>query len=307
MRWSARPARCWDRSCSARSRARCTATSARRSSRSVASSWWVSRCSRGSVPAAPRDRQEEFAAMNDFRSELKLPAHAGSAVVARAWSREIARLADVVDLDADRFAEAVATACADVVEGEPASDEPDAIVLTAVVSVSALSVSLRERGAPFDPAAAAASPVRGRDWEWIRRAVDEARWAGRGSAGMELTLIKQRALRDVTDHVTPTELSPFRHDEPLAPPQSYEVRRPRPADAVGVAQCVYRSYGYTYSNPDLYYPERIVHLNETGHLVSLVAADASGAIVGHLALERPDLGPVAESGQAVVSPAHRGR
>ena len=48
-------------------------------------------------------------------------------------------------------------------------------------------------------------------------------------------------------------------------------------------------------------------MNETGQLVSIVAIDQSGAVVGHLALERPELGPVAESGQAVVSPAHRGR
>jgi hypothetical protein len=38
-----------------------------------------------------------------------------------------------------------------------------------------------------------------------------------------------------------------------------------------------------------------------------VAVDEAGAVVGHLALERPDLGPIAESGQAVVAPAHRGR
>jgi hypothetical protein len=38
-----------------------------------------------------------------------------------------------------------------------------------------------------------------------------------------------------------------------------------------------------------------------------VAVDAAGDVVGHYALERPDLGPIAETGQAVVSPAHRGR
>jgi hypothetical protein len=50
-----------------------------------------------------------------------------------------------------------------------------------------------------------------------------------------------------------------------------------------------------------------VHLNATGELVSVVAVDESGAVVGHYALERPGLGPVAEAGQAVVAPAHRGR
>jgi hypothetical protein len=180
------------------------------------------------------------------------------------------------------------------------------------VSPSALTLAIRERGAPFDPTAAPTAetilpPVRGRDWERIRQAVDEAHWAALGKDGMELSLIKHRPQADITGHVPATALAPYRHDEPPAPPQEYVIRRLGAEDAIGVAQCVYRSYGYTYGNADLYYPERIVHLNETGQLVSAVAVDVAGAVVGHLALERPDLGPVAESGQAVVAPAHRGR
>jgi anti-sigma regulatory factor (Ser/Thr protein kinase) len=250
--------------------------------------------------------------MPDFRSELTLPSHASAVAVARAYTREIAVLAGLSVADTDQFADAVSTACTDIVDNATPG-EADALTLTAGVTLTTLTVSIRERGAPFDPSKAGAagvttgSPVRGRDWERIRQAVDEAHWASRGSAGMELTLTKQRPLADITRHVPAAELTRFRHDEPLAPAQTYVIRRLRPEDAVGVAQCVYRSYGYTYSNADLYYPERIVHLNDTGHLVSVVAVDEAGAVVGHLALERPDLGPVAESGQAVVAPAHRGR
>ena len=81
----------------------------------------------------------------------------------------------------------------------------------------------------------------------------------------------------------------------------------RPEEAIQVSQCIYRAWGYSYPNDDLYYPDRIVHLNATGELVSIVAVDAAGNVVGHYALERPDLGPIAETAQAVVSPAHRGR
>jgi anti-sigma regulatory factor (Ser/Thr protein kinase) len=251
--------------------------------------------------------------MPDFRSELTLPSHASAIAVARAYTREIAALAGFSVADTDAFAEAVSTACEDIVKNALAPGDGDALALAAAVTPSALTVAIRERGAPFDPSEANAagartgSPVRGRDWERIRHAVDEAHWASRGNAGMELTLTKQRPQADITRHVPAAELTRFRHDEPLAPAQTYVIRRLRPEDAVGVSQCVYRSYGYTYGNADLYYPERIAHMNETGHLVSVVAVDEAGAVVGHLALERPDLGPVAESGQAVVAPAHRGR
>jgi hypothetical protein len=251
--------------------------------------------------------------MPDFRSELTLPSHPGATAVARAYTREICTLAGLSAADAEAFTEAVSSACADILETALNPGDADALTLAASVTPAALSLAIRERGAPFDPSApdapgeATGSPVRGRDWERIRHAVDEARWVSRGNAGMELTLTRQRPQADVTRQVPAAELTRFRHDEPLAPPQSYTIRRLRPEDAIGVAQCVYRSYGYTYANADLYYPERIAHLNETGHLVSVVAIDDAGAVVGHLALERPDLGPVAESGQAVVAPAHRGR
>ena len=43
------------------------------------------------------------------------------------------------------------------------------------------------------------------------------------------------------------------------PPQEYDVRRMRPEEAVQVSQLIYRTYGMTYFNKDVYYPERIAH------------------------------------------------
>jgi hypothetical protein len=103
------------------------------------------------------------------------------------------------------------------------------------------------------------------------------------------------------------ELARYRDDEPQAPAQEYVIRRLEPGDAIQVARCVYRAYGYSYPNDDLYYPERIVRLNEEGELISAVSVDQTGEIVGHYVLDRKALGRVAESGQAIVAPAHRGR
>jgi hypothetical protein len=85
----------------------------------------------------------------------------------------------------------------------------------------------------------------------------------------------------------------------------YTVRRLRPEDAAGVAACVRRVYGDSYPRLDLYHPEQILRLNETGELVSAVALDAGARVVGHYALERPGLGAVAEEGEALVLPEHR--
>ncbi|TWT30535.1 hypothetical protein KOR42_54430 [Thalassoglobus neptunius] len=70
---------------------------------------------------------------------------------------------------------------------------------------------------------------------------------------------------------------------------------------------MYRTYGNTYFNEDVYYPARIAAENARGTVLSFVAVDENGHIAGHYALERNQKGPVAEGGQAVVDPAHRGR
>lgn len=92
--------------------------------------------------------------------------------------------------------------------------------------------------------------------------------------------------------------------EVLAPP-TYTIRRLRPADAQGVAACVREIYGSGYVHPELYRPEEIVRLNERLELVSVVALDDLEKVVGHYALERPDLGPLAETGEALVLAEHR--
>src|SRR5205823_12902501 len=119
----------------------------------------------------------------------------------------------------------------------------------------------------------------------IRLAGDQARWINSGPAGMELRLTKARPAGDSLSGATPEAPAAPRPQPPLAPPQQYTIRRLHPSEAIQVSQVIYRVYGYSYPNPDLYYADRIVHLNETGELVSIVAVDEGGTVVGHYALE----------------------
>jgi hypothetical protein len=81
----------------------------------------------------------------------------------------------------------------------------------------------------------------------------------------------------------------------------YTIRRFRPEDAAGVTRLVEDVYGDTYYPRDLYNPEQIIDLNQAEKLVSIVALDSAGQVVGHYALERPDLGAVAEASDAIVA------
>lgn len=137
--------------------------------------------------------------------------------------------------------------------------------------------------------------------------VDEAHWIAYGRAGKALQIIKWLDARHIADGPAACELAAFRDDAPLAPEQAYTVRRMLPNEATQVSQLIYRAYGNTYFSEDVYYPERVAALNASGAVLSFVAAGSDGRLVGHYALERNQAGPVAEAGQAVVDPAHRGR
>lgn len=85
----------------------------------------------------------------------------------------------------------------------------------------------------------------------------------------------------------------------------FVVRRFRPEDAAGVTRLVESVYSDTYYPRDLYSSDEIVQLNATEKLVSVVAQDTAGQVIGHYALERPDLDAVAEASDAIVALGYR--
>jgi hypothetical protein len=87
--------------------------------------------------------------------------------------------------------------------------------------------------------------------------------------------------------------------------QGYVVRRMTPADAEGMPALAERIYGSSYIHAEVYHPDRMMRLNSSGQLISVVALDSSGRVVGHDAIERPDLGRVGELGEAMVMPEHQ--
>ncbi|HEY6368029.1 MAG TPA: hypothetical protein VI585_24890 [Candidatus Binatia bacterium] len=83
------------------------------------------------------------------------------------------------------------------------------------------------------------------------------------------------------------------------------IRRFGSEDAAGVTRLVESVYGDSYYPRDLYSPDEIVRLNQAEKLVSVVALDSAGQVIGHYALERPDLGVVAEASDAIVAVEYR--
>jgi hypothetical protein len=164
-------------------------------------------------------------------------------------------------------------------------------------SPSELRVQIRERGLPLDKTSAQRDPV----WERIATKVDSAHWHARGASGSELELTVRHG-PGAADEAPPTD-----EEVPLAPAQSYTVRRFQPADAAEVARAFYLTYGYHYDFPAVYEPRRLTALNAADRYISIVAVGEDGEIAGHYALSREEGQPIGDGCGAIVLPAHRGR
>ena len=246
-----------------------------------------------------------------LRTELTLPADVSMLRLVHDFGRALADLADLPEDQANLLAQALCEVCRNSIEQALDEDETAPITLVGELTPAALTLAVHDRGLPFDqsldPAAASPTASSGGGLALIHRCADEVRWINHGPAGKELRLTKNRT--GVCRLEPPPVHAPSSHQEPTPQgvAQDYTIRLLQPHDAIRVAQLMYRVYGYSYSNEDFYYPERLAYDLETGTQVGVVAVGDHDEIVGHVGVIRPNRGTLAELGQLAVAPAHRGQ
>lgn len=175
----------------------------------------------------------------------------------------------------------------------------DPVALEASVDGTLLRLTVRDRGIPLDgsslPPLASALLDAG-----AARGVQVAPPGPDGNAvTIELALPAHRATVGGLEPVDVDDLRP--DDEPL------ELRRMRPDEALAVSQGIYRCYGYTYPDPEYYFPERLAVRASSPDWYSYVAVTSDGQVVAHLEQDFSDEGRVVHSGGAYTDPRYRGR
>ena len=213
----------------------------------------------------------------------------------------------------ERLAKLVVLSVGDAVKHAYGSGEEGSIKVGIKESHGKLEITVRDYGMPQDitvmesnlhPADNKGARLFGIS---CKKIADEIHWTGYGREGKALCISKWLHNTDITKTASEGALKSFGTDSPAAPAQEYTIRRMVTGDGIQVSQLIYKAYGGTYFNADVYYPERIEALNAKGTNLSFVAIAENGKVVGHYALERNVDGPVAEGGEAVVDPSHRGR
>lgn len=231
----------------------------------------------------------------------------------RAFTIETLRQTTVTSAEIDKLAELVARSVQAAIEHAYPLGEEGSIKIGIAELHGRLTVTVRDYGMPQDVKTLErqlhesdhGSPrlfgMSCRDF------ADEIHWLGYGPKGKALQIVKWLYNRHIATQADDVSLESFQEDAPLAPEQKYTIRRMAADEAVQVSQLIYRAYGSSYFNRDVYYPERVAAQNARETVLSFVAQAEDGRLAGHYALERNQEGPVAEGGQAVVDPAHRGR
>jgi anti-sigma regulatory factor (Ser/Thr protein kinase)/GNAT superfamily N-acetyltransferase len=253
-----------------------------------------------------------------LRTEFTLPADARLLRLVQDYGRTLAGLADFPADQVEALTLALGEAFSNCLKHAFDEDESGNVTLVGELTPAALMLAVHDRGLPFDqsldPAAAPPDPAKpapdrrgGRGLSLIHRCADEVRWLNHGPAGKELRLTKYRSGLCRLEPPPAHAASAYHEPTPQGVTQDYTIRLLRPEDAIRLAQLMYHVYGYSYSNEDFYYPERLAHDLETGTHVGVVAVTDNGEIAGHVGVWRPHRGPLAELGQLAVAPAHRGQ
>lgn len=176
------------------------------------------------------------------------------------------------------------------------------------ITESKYIVTFAEKGVPFDPAVLpqyeperAAESTRGLGIYLTRKLVDEVAFRYLGRHGKETVLIKRFSQKQ---SMMPAEIDRLHERKPPAD-FNFHVRQFRAEDALAVARCAYRAYGYTYADY-VYEPAQLIEQNRDGSRVSMLAiAEADHEVVGYGDVQF--YGEIAEYESGFVAPEWRGK
>jgi len=252
--------------------------------------------------------------------KLTLPNDLSYVSIAQLCAKELAKKIGLSGDDLYNIELAVEEAVNNVIQHAFAADESSTFDIICEHIPLGIKINIKEQGIPFDPgqlpafdplSIAADQPSKGLGIFLMKEAMDEVSFHNLGPEGKETHLIKYLHNKSIEEYLTAAELNENRAAPGKLPAVGkridYDVRLMEPKEAIEISKCAYRSHGYTYFDDHIYYPERIVELNNSSMMFSVVAVTPDNEFMGHaaLVLEHPE-DTIAEMTFAFVNPEYRG-
>ncbi|QXL85422.1 GNAT family N-acetyltransferase [Comamonas sp. NLF-1-9] len=252
--------------------------------------------------------------------QLQLPASLAALAPLQAVMQQQAQLLGFDHAGVQRICAACDEALATVLRlgHDAAEDASNELQASIRLQGSALELRLSDNGLPYDlsllprydPEAPETADEDGAGLAafLMQRLADHCEVLNQGQQGHHVLL--QWMLPQASAGVAPPPAIPAAQSDADArrSGEPATIRPMQPEDAIHLARLMFRTYGYSYTNPDMYTAEGIRGLMRDGRLTSWVAVHGEqGVPVGHIALLKPQAqDPAVEIGTAVVAPSERG-
>ncbi len=234
------------------------------------------------------------------------------------YSNKIGEIIGFSQDDCKMIQLAVEEACFNVITTSFIKDEIGEYDVHFLQRLDGIEIHVHDMGLPYDPESAPIydpkADIFDRDLDGlgsylIKKTMNEYCFNNLGNKGKEVVLIKYFNTPLIAqDQVVPVEpelVKPMESNTPVEQIE-FDIRLMRPNEALEVCRCIYDCYGYSYANENIYYPERVVTMNESGKLRSAVAMTKEGEMGGHFALISYERLP-SEVGIAVTKKKFRGQ
>ncbi len=188
-------------------------------------------------------------------------------------------------------------------------------------TLSNVEIIVSEVGEPFDPDRHRYNPDKmkeegdfeGAGFRLIRRFCDEFLFINKGKEGKEFHLLKQIDVQSIDKMIErsraekPTEPPEQEIEKPGMQAENFNYSQVSPHDAEDIAKLIYRTYKYTYSKEELYFPKKIEETLLGKDKLGIITRDDDGLAIGYFAVLKKTDSNIAEVGEAVVSPGYRKR
>ncbi len=244
-------------------------------------------------------------------SSLTIPSQKAYITVVRKYVREVAGKLGFGEADSSVIERAVGDSISRIIEQAFEPYERGSIQISCERAPLGLKIRIADQGLPFDPTMPPIQTTTNSEASGIslKEIMDEVEFHNLGPSGKEIILIKYLNNRSIADYFDACELTPYQPEttatKNIPSATEIDIRPMRSSEALEVSKAVYKAYGNTYAFEHVYYPERILELNKSGEMFSIVAVTPDSQIAGHLALTRHGQAEIGELGRAVVKPEFR--
>lgn len=179
-------------------------------------------------------------------------------------------------------------------------------------SLSNVECIITETGEPFDPDRHIYDPEKairqgnfeGAGLKLVRLFTDDFIFVNRGKQGKEFRIsksIKEPHIKELKPDLQPVEAAETTDSE------AYQTKAIRASDAEDISKLIYRTYDYSYTKEDMYFPKKVERAIAQKKKMGVIARTRNREAVGYFAIIKKENSNIGEVGEAVVSPMHRRR